>query len=229
MSTIELERLENKFLTILSEDCFGKRKAHLSQTTRCYAVKDGHDVLLDVARKTLKETTEDIYEYVECLSKSLNFSPKLKYSPERCFYLTIPNSKEALPDCFLIQSQSKDSLYCSTLELLKLNQRLKESLEEIFLISDKALNELLVECRQAIAMFYKMSESIGLLDFIFSAAEYARNNQSCIPSFGKSIAIKNGRNPILSSATCVPNDFFLGDGHEFSIISGINMVSNTYL
>lgn len=35
---------------------------------RCYAVKAGVDVLLDVARKTLKETTDDVYEFCEAFS-----------------------------------------------------------------------------------------------------------------------------------------------------------------
>ena len=47
------------------------------------------------------------------------------------------------------------------------------------------------------------------------------------PEFGDSIVIKKGRNPILdllSKDECVGNDVLCCAGHEFSLISGVNMV-----
>lgn len=171
--------MKHELSAVLSDDCLSKRKLHLSQTTRTNAIKSGVDVLLDVARKTLAETTDDIYEYIEGLSKSLDLPLKLKYSPERCFYLHAQRSPVGLPESLIVQKTTKDMSHCTTLELLKLNQRIKESLEEVFLISDKLVAEMLTKCRERIGLFYEISEAIGNLDFLLSAAEYAQQNQTC--------------------------------------------------
>jgi len=66
---------------------------------------------------------------------------KLKYTPQKGFTMQIAVSRESftlpLPEFYVKLSHSKDAITCTTLELLKLNQRIKESMEEIFLISDK--------------------------------------------------------------------------------------------
>lgn len=81
-----IEPLLEKLLAVISPDVLTKRKSYKSQSTRCYAIKPEVDVLLDVgimqifamklicflARKTLKETTDDVYEYVEGLSSMVN-------------------------------------------------------------------------------------------------------------------------------------------------------------
>lgn len=65
----------------------------------------------------------------------------LKYSTDKGFFLNISKRSEMgpseLPDFMVIQSESKETYRCITLELLKFNHRVKESMEEIFLITDR--------------------------------------------------------------------------------------------
>ena len=63
LSDQDLNDLHLSIQDIIDEDvCYGK--GALPQHQRCYAVKSGIDSLLDVARKTLSEQTEDIVEYI---------------------------------------------------------------------------------------------------------------------------------------------------------------------
>lgn len=80
---------------------------------------------------------------------------------------------QAPPESLFIQSESREHYQASTLELLKLNQRVRESLEEIFLISDKALEGLLAAGRERVGELYAISEALGYLDFICSATDYS--------------------------------------------------------
>jgi DNA mismatch repair ATPase MutS len=46
-------------------------KGSLQQHQKCYLIRNGQNALLDTARRTLSEITNDIYEYVEGLSSKL--------------------------------------------------------------------------------------------------------------------------------------------------------------
>ncbi len=47
--------------------------------------------------------------------------------------------------------------------------------------------------------------------------------------FGEVFGLKNARNPVVEKLgqLCVPNDFFCGVNHEFTLITGINMSGKT--
>lgn len=180
-----------------------------------------------LARKTLKETNDDVYEYYQALCGSTGLQLKLKYLPEQGFNLTfVKLPGQTVPASFFIQGSTKNGLRCSTIELMKFNQRVKESLEEIFLISDRILADLLAHAKESLSELYSLSEIIGELDLLCSAAEYAKNAEAVCPEFGDSIVIKDGRNPILEAKgdASVPNDFYCSALHEVYIISGVNMV-----
>ncbi len=182
LEAVEINLLHQKLSMNLSVDVLGKTKAFVSQNNRCYAVKDGVDVLLDVSRKTLRETTDDLYEYVEALSKSTGLSMKLKYSAESGFFFQFPKSpgSQSFPSTIHIQSETNNIARGVTLEILKLNQRVKESLEEIFLLTDKHMSFMLDEARSSISHLYTLSENLGLLDYICSASQYAKSGYNSI-------------------------------------------------
>lgn len=69
---------------------------------------------------------------------SMNMNLKLKYQPTKGFYLILAKlDGMKVPESFFLQSESPNAFVLTTLELLKFNERVRESLEEIFLLSDK--------------------------------------------------------------------------------------------
>lgn len=68
----------------------------------------------------------------------MDLNLKLKYLPSKGFHLVL--SKVAgmkIPEAFFVQTENTAAFVLVTLELLKFNERVRESLEEIFLLSDK--------------------------------------------------------------------------------------------
>lgn len=221
-----MSSLSDQLLSIISPDVLSKRNSYKSQSTRCYAIRSEVDVLLDVgtifasicvyniqiiARKTLNETANDIYDYSEglssmkwiwilpsCLSlESVEIPLKLKYFPDKGFVFQVIKSKPMsgielkVSESLISLSESKTVWMYTTVELLKLNARIRESLEEIFLITDKCLQCIwvgsnllrlletqLASLREHNHLFYGLSEIIGILDYICSAAEYYQQHQS---------------------------------------------------
>jgi hypothetical protein len=68
---------------------------------------------------------------------------KLKYYPDKGFVFQVikfkdsPGKKLELSESLISLLESKSACTYTTVELLKLNARIRESLEEIFLITDK--------------------------------------------------------------------------------------------
>ena len=105
---------------ILNDDI--DRKATLSQHRKCYAIKAGHNGLLDVARRTLNECTDDVSEYASALAQSLDLPLRLIYSIKRGFHLTLPKEskldKKSIPECFVFLSQHKGVSSLTTMDLV---------------------------------------------------------------------------------------------------------------
>lgn len=71
-----------------------------------------------------------------------NIPLKMKHAPGKGFFMVIPRSisPDSIPDFFVEQHQTRDAIQCTTLELLKFSHRAQESTEEIYLITDRYLN-----------------------------------------------------------------------------------------
>ena len=51
---------------------------------------------------------------------------------------------------------------------MTLNERIHESLTEVYLMSDKAISDIIYEIRQDVLVLYKASECIAMLDLLLS-------------------------------------------------------------
>jgi DNA mismatch repair ATPase MutS len=92
---------------------------------------------LDVARRQYSETIEDIHSLVKELQENTGIlSLKLKHSLNRGYYLVM-DSKEKPPNVFIQVMKKKNSFHCSTENLISFNFKIKELLEEIFLLTEK--------------------------------------------------------------------------------------------
>ncbi|KAI8383998.1 muts domain V-domain-containing protein [Blakeslea trispora] len=206
------------------------------QNQKCYAIKAGVNGLLDVARQTYKETTEDIYELIEQYNEAYGLQMKLQFNSSSGFYITIAKTDDEehpLPPEFINIIKKKKSLQFTTVALLQKNFRIHESLTEVYLMSDQIVTELLDAFRDNINALYKASEAIALLDMLTSLAACHISFDYVRPEFSNAIAIKAGRHPILSqilSFPLVPNDTFASLSSSFQFVTGPNMSGkSTYL
>lgn len=222
--------LERSIDEVINEDISYSEKTNVQHHQRFYAVKScNSNSLIEVARRTLKEIQSDIYEYVETWSKQIDLTVEIKYQSKRGYYLSISNS--ALGDRSLegICSQYKrgrTEITFTTMDLIKLNGRVKESMIEVLLASQAILEELFETIRGKIEIIYEISSAIANLDFICGLTQWALGSGSiCRPEFtGSELTIRQSRHPILeSTGRMVANDYFNCTGNSFTVVTGANM------
>ncbi|KAI4918224.1 hypothetical protein J4E90_002605 [Alternaria incomplexa] len=112
---------------VINEDTTYARQPLELRNQRTYAVKSGVNGLLDVARTTYKEATEDAYQHSTELSREIQFIVfNLKYDTARQFFMKIATTElegKALPPIFTNIIRRKNNIECQTLELMKRNQK----------------------------------------------------------------------------------------------------------
>lgn len=168
-------------------------------------------VCISVARQTYKETNTDVYDYVTELSEKYNLSLKTVFNPTRGFHLSLndPPTEASLPMEFLNFTKKGKKLNFTTLRLMSFNDRIKESLTEVYLMSDRTIGTYLLtdtlffiisridpRCSENLATLYKLSECVALLDLLMSYAHYCTITNCVRPEFTDTLAIKSARHPI---------------------------------
>ncbi|KAJ3331952.1 MutS protein msh4 [Blyttiomyces sp. JEL0837] len=258
---VVLKNVENPGLRIIeelideriNEDITYQKNAIGMRNQRCYAVKAGWNGLLDVARQTYRETTNDVYELVQGLANKYDMNIKVTYNNTVGYLLTM--SKYELIGCeipqeFLNVSIHKKNVTFTTLQLMSCNDRIQESICEVlvyfsrrslnptdvfssYLMSDKIVADLIADICEHVSVLYKTSESIALLDMLSSFAFSARVSNYVRPDFTDTYAVKHGRHPIrekIHNDAFIPNDIYCSDGSNLQIITGPNMSGkSTYL
>ncbi|GFY01527.1 mutS protein homolog 4 [Trichonephila clavipes] len=113
------------------------------------------------------------------------------------------------------------------------SDRIQESLNEIYLMSDIIINEVLNEVREHIGCLYNLTEAVSSIDFLLSLAHVCTLSDHVRPEFSTSLAIKNGRHSVIEKicgTTFMPNNAFLCEEMNFMILTGANMSGkSTYL
>ncbi|KAF2854803.1 DNA mismatch repair protein-like protein MutS [Plenodomus tracheiphilus IPT5] len=203
---------------------------------RVYAVRSGVNGLLDVARTTYKEATEDAYQHSNELSAEYNIQLDLKYETARRFYMRISFSEldgKALPHIFTNVIRRKKYIECQTLELMKRNQKINVSHQEVILMSDQAVEDLIEEVRSHMSVMFKICEAVSMLDMIAAFAHLVTVNNYTQPQLTDTLGIEAGRHPIKEKTMqtkYVPNDVYATQQTRFQIITGCNMSGkSTYI
>jgi DNA mismatch repair protein MSH4 len=174
------------------------------QSQKCFAVRSGINGLLDVARRQYTEIIEEMHEAVSKYKEKTGItSLKLQHNARRGYYLSFDVKTILSPDTrklfIQINHQSKRTI-CSTEELNSINQKIKDVLDEIFLLTDTVVDDLLSTIRRSLNVLFKASESIALFDMLFSFATLVTISGDYVrPEFTSDgpIAIKCGKHPIL--------------------------------
>ncbi|KAJ3372212.1 MutS protein msh4 [Allomyces arbusculus] len=225
---------------------------------RAFAVRTGMHGLLDVARQTYRETTRDIYQLVNDYASQYQLPLKIMYSPSAGFDMELRGHDNApLPPVFVNVVKKRHGVRLTTLDIMKLNDRIRESMDEIFLISDQIVQDLTDTLRQHVGVLYRLSESVALVDMLAAFAACARMFNYVRPQFLDAIAIQNGRHPVKDllsrgmdpgrphpstsarsapadsastvtpSTPYVPNDTYLDGGCNVQLVMGANMAGKT--
>lgn len=95
------------------------------------------------------------------------------------------------------------------------------------------VSELLADIREYVGCLYKLSEAVSMLDMLIGFAHACTLSDYVKPEFTDTLAIKQGRHPIIEKISIdspVPNNTYASEDSNFIIITGPNMSGkSTYL
>ncbi|KAJ2027766.1 MutS protein msh4 [Coemansia sp. RSA 2337] len=219
--------------SVIREDLTFEKSAQMTRSQRCHAVKDGVNGFLDVSRAIFDRVTQEVVELIEQYSNETQVPIKATYKPSIGYLMSAKREVlgESIPEEFVNVVIKKAVVTFSTIELIKLNNRLASVVTEINLLTEKAIHDVADVIRQNIAVLYRVSEAIALLDMLVSFAHHCTVSESVVPAFSDSINIVDGRHPILEAmgGEVVPNSVSTAKT-TFTVVSGPNMGGkSTYL
>lgn len=134
-------------------------------------------------------------------------------------------------------SKSKKLVECQTLDLVKYNQKIKDTHNEIIAMSDASIQALIGQVRTNVQALFKISEGIALLDLLTTFANNAVKaaHPYILPEIRADVlALKAARHPIraaIQKEKYIANDIYATQTHKrFQIITGCNMSGkSTYI
>ncbi|KAJ7607391.1 muts domain V-domain-containing protein [Roridomyces roridus] len=236
LSDERLANIERLVGGALNEDGAPAKGGIAAVNARVYAVKANCNRLLDVARETYKENVGDIFQLNRTLTDTHGLPLALVYQETGFVFALRKDELEGneLPRGFVNPSLKKGKWTFSSMELKKMNARMKDALDETLILSEKIIQDLVADILGDVGALYKASEAVALLDMLWSFAHTSIMHNYVRPEFTGTLAIKSGRHPILetvkSAGTLVPNDVYCDDSSSFQIVQGHNMSGkSTYL
>ncbi|KAF4473126.1 DNA mismatch repair MSH4 [Fusarium agapanthi] len=226
----------NKIRQTIEADVTYMKSALDLRNQRTFAVKAGINGMLDVARQTYKELTEDIHQHIDALNEAHGLDANLRYDNGRKYWLRLRAAgfdDRPLPDLLINVVRKKDKIECQTLDLVKLNLRLSDTSNEVVIRSDKVIQDLLKELRSDVPHLFRVCESVALVDMITSFAQLATTRDYVKPDISTTLALKAARHPVLDktmNGTFVPNDYYSTEQYCFHSVTGCNMSGkSTYI
>ncbi|XP_029688479.1 mutS protein homolog 4 isoform X1 [Takifugu rubripes] len=224
--------------TVINDDTtYLKGSLHM-RTQKCYAVRPNINEFLDISRRAYTEIVDDIAGLVSQLGENYGFPMRTSFSTARGFFIqmrlegvVLPEGK--LPSEFIKITKHKNNYSFTTADLMKMNDRCDEALREIFHMSYVVIRQLLSTIHEHIHCLYKLSDAVSMLDMLVSLANACTLSDYVRPDFTDTLAIKQGRHPILermAGQLPVSNNTYISEGCNFVIITGPNMSGkSTYL
>lgn len=225
-SITEIEQCINKYI---NEDCIWASSNLELKNQQTYAVNDSANSLLEISRQLYKNLMNDIMEEIEGLSKEFDLPLDYSFDSNRGFFLKIKkgeiNDLNSLPNEFINKISKKNFIECCTLNIMKMNVRLKEIILEISSISEQVVLELLNEVVKYLSILFMISEAVSILDLLCSFAFKSFKENYCFPKFSTNLFLRQSRHPILETLIkgFVPNDIVsTKTSSAVQIITGCN-------
>ncbi|KAI8321236.1 hypothetical protein GQ54DRAFT_311960 [Martensiomyces pterosporus] len=226
--------------SVIRPDIAIEKSAQAMRSQRCHAVKDGVDSFLDVSRAIFDKVTQEAVDLIdqyskECICKidELQLPIRAIYRPTTGYIMAakLDSLEDGIPEEFVNVVAKKSACTFTTLDLIKLNNRLSSVVTEISLLTSKAIRGVIDVIRENITVLYRISEAAALLDMIASFAHLCTVNPHTVPIFSDAMNVVEGRHPILEAmgAEVTPNNINTTNT-AFTVISGPNMGGkSTYL
>lgn len=190
----------------INEDFVWVAKPVDLRNQKCYAVKVGHNGILDASRQLYKTLIDEILKIIETLSEEHNLSMENKYDKNRGFYILVKNCditflEEIDNSPFIDYIQKGTNVEVVTMKIVKLDLRINLALNEIFLMTEDAIDELINQCRKFVASYFLVSEVFAFLDLMCTFAKVStRINYGkyiCSEIDQKNTVLKGCRHPLL--------------------------------
>jgi len=226
---------------VIEEGTHLEKGALQQRTQRCSAIKPHINGLLDVARRTYTELIDDLQNLVEQYGENYQLTLRMAYSSHRGFYIQMtPDNKKSvakaqgdLPSIFIKVNRFKGTLSFTTIALLQMNERIQNSLDQVYTMGNSVITELLGNLRPHVSFLYDLSNIVAMVDVLLSLAHASTLSSYIRPEFTDTLAMKQGIHPILQMVgadTVMANDVYAADHSNFIIITGPNMSGkSTYL
>lgn len=239
--TLEDDRFDSileQIKTVINHDITYLKGSLNMRSQKCYAVRPNINEFLDIARRAYTEIVDDIAGLVNQMGEQYGFPMRTSFSAARGFFIQMkleglvpPDGR--LPAEFLKVTKHKNNYSFTTADLMKMNNRCDEALREIFHMSYVVICQLLSTVHDHIHCLYKLSDAVSMLDMLLSLANACTISDYVRPEFTDTLAIKQGRHPILeriAGQQPVSNNSYISEGSNFVIITGPNMSGkSTYL
>uniref|UniRef100_A0A3Q3E6L5 MutS homolog 4 n=1 Tax=Labrus bergylta TaxID=56723 RepID=A0A3Q3E6L5_9LABR len=235
---LRFDMILEQIKTVVNDDTTFLKGSLNMRTQKCYAVRPNINEFLDIARRAYTEIVDDIAGLVNQMGEKYGWPMRTSFSTARGFFIqmkfegaVLPEGK--LPAEFIKVTKHKNNYGFTTADLMKMNDRCDEALREIFHMSYVVICQLLSTIHQHIHCLYKLSDAVSMLDMLLSLANACTISDYVRPEFTDTLAIKQGRHPILermAGQQPVANNSYISEGNNFVIVTGPNMSGkSTYL
>lgn len=210
------------------------------RNNKCYAIKSGHNGLLDTQRQVYKAKVDEALDLIAELSDNFSMIMTSKYEANRGFFIVIHD--QSIKDIQLIENspfinaiQRRRHVECTTMKLVKLNNRIDCALKEVFILTENTIEDVIKKLRAYISDFFMVTEAFALLDLLCSFAVCSNKpnlgNYICPEINETSVEIKESKHPILQQTIqnkrlnkeIIANDYICDATSKFNIITGSNM------
>jgi DNA mismatch repair protein MSH4 len=140
-----------KVQDVVSESARPQKGSAPMKLQRCFAIKNGCNALLDLARQTYCEIVDDLERLAERLAGDHGLPIKVAFNASRGYHLQIPGGKKAplvnvrdLPKTFLHPQVCKGTVSFTTEQVVQMDKRSQESLREITIMSNEIVKVISV-------------------------------------------------------------------------------------
>ncbi|KAJ1959774.1 MutS protein msh4, partial [Dipsacomyces acuminosporus] len=243
LSDCRIDQLLDHIHSVIRPDISTGYSAQAMRSQRCHAVKvnvqiHSRDYAVYETRSIFDKVSQEVVDLVEQYSSELAIDElqlpiRALYKPATGYIMAakLDALEDGIPEEFVNVVAKKSMHTFTTLDMIKLNNRLSSVVTEISLLTDRAINSVVDVIRENIVILYGISEAVALLDMITSFAHLCTVNSYTLPIFSDALNVMDSRHPILEEMGCevTPNNID-STGATFTIISGPNMGGkSTYL
>jgi len=227
--------------TLTNSTTSANRNAHDMRHEECFALRAGKDSMMSCVRDAFRRNVDDIYERADQYTEKFGFYVTVRYSTSRGYSLSVPEGT-SLPPEFIHPAKSGRFISCTTEEVLSLNNRAQDNVQDLLMMTDARIQDILEVARSHYDAIATLSDAVALLDLCHSFADCASRtstgswtrptvtSEDDVVFSENGMVIQNGRyaidvskNPLSydDKKEFIPNHTY-AKHKNFTIITGIN-------